>query len=74
MLEFCLLCVLQHLSASPASFCLKAIDEENSEKKKEFKETRKKGREKENERERGGEGGEGGGGEREKERGTLLES
>ena len=38
--------------------------------KKEFKETRKKGREKENERERGGGGGEA----RQKERGTLLES
>ena len=60
------MCVLQHLSASPAFFCLKAIDEENSERKKEFKGTKKKGREKENERE--------GGKEREKERGTLLES
>ena len=47
------MCVLQHLSASPAFFCLKAIDEENSERKKEFKGTRKKGREKENEREMG---------------------
>ena len=38
------------------------------EKKESVKETRKKGREKENDREVGG------GGEREKERGTLLES
>ena len=65
MLEFCLLCVLQHLSASPASFCLKTIDEENSErKKKNSKKLERKGGRKRT-RERGGK-------ERDKERGTLL--
>ena len=38
---------LQNLSASLASFFKKAIDEETLKKKKEFKETRKKGRERE---------------------------
>ena len=67
--------VLQHLSASLASFCLKAILMKKflKEKKKSVKETRKKReierieREGESERERGGK-------EREKERGTLLAS
>ena len=66
MLEFCLSCVLQHLSASPASFCLKTIDEENSERKKNSKKLERKGGRLRT-RERGGK-------EREKERGTLLGS
>ena len=49
---------LQNLWASLVSFFKKAIDEETLKKKKEFKETRKKGRKS----------------EREKESGTLLES
>ena len=55
---------VRNLSASLVYFFKKSIDKETLKKRKEFKETRKKGRKIERERER----------EREKERDTLLDS